>query len=419
MIKDYLQELYKLRTEPPFLTYDKLVQYLSGKYNIKINKDTLRYHMNRTFPNMSKKIENTNDERYFCKDGKISSKERKIVLELLEKGNTQEYIANLFNINQSYVSRILTKSKLEIEDVKKARISNKLGDIDFDDINKWWYECQSINAVKNKCIKIGCDVTIKETRYILRKILRVKRYCEICNAEIKLEGSKFCSQECRRQAELDKIKTNQINRRIKGKGKTTQLVSRSKKIREANGICYLCGERLDTTIKDVYHPLYIVLDHVEALVYSNDSSEDNLKPVCRCCNSLKGDRPKEYYNMEQYKNNRKIKIESYVPKKISYKPIDKEQFILDCNNGMTTKELCKKYNRSNFIIWKHKKNLGLKINKKINKKLDKEYITKEIARLTNEGKTIREIVGILNISAPSVSNYRKRAILKGVLCKKR
>lgn len=299
------------------------------------------------------------NEPYFCKDGKISANERKKVLELLGKGNTQQYIANLFNVNQAYVSRILKRSKLNAEDVKKIRMSNELGEITFTDINNWWDKFQCVNAVYNECIKMECNITIKEIRYILKKILCAKRYCKICNTEIKLEGSKFCGEECRRQSKLDRLKTDQNNRRTKGKGKTTQSVSRIKKIKESNGICYLCGEKLDTSIKDVYHPLYIVLDHVKALTYSNDSSEDNLKPVCRCCNTFKGYKPNGYYSSEQYKHNRNIKIKDYTPKNISHTPIDKKQFIIDCKNGMTMKELCQKYNRSNFIIWKNKHNLGL------------------------------------------------------------
>ena len=78
-------------------------------------------------------------------------------------------------------------------------------------------------------------------------------------------------------------------------------------------------------------------------------------------------------------------------------------------------ELCKKYNRSNYIIWKLKNDLGVANKEKIHNKLNAEYATNEVARLTKEGKSIIEISKILNIAEPTVSNYRRKAVLKGML----
>ena len=77
--------------------------------------------------------------------------------------------------------------------------------------------------------------------------------------------------------------------------------------------------------------------------------------------------------------------------------------------------MCKKYNRSNYIIWKLKNDLGVANKEKIHNKLNPEYATNEVARLTKEGKSIIEISKILNIAEPTVSNYRRKAVLKGML----
>lgn len=306
----------------------------------------------------------------------------------------------------------MKRSKIEIEEVKKNRMASKLvsilGNIDISDIETWWNDSLGIRDFNKKLIDIGCDINNENMKYILKDILNVSKKCKIRGKEIKFENNSiFCSNKCKKEDRLDICRTHLHNRRVKSGGKTTQSVSGFAKIKEANGICYLCGERFDTKIKDKYHPLYIVLDHVDALAHSNDSDKDNLKPVCRCCNTMKSDKPKNYYATQEYKDNKKIKLQQYVPKVGNYDLIDTKQFIIDCNSGITIEEVCKKYNRSNFIIWKMKQNLDI-ANK--NNKLDKEYATKEVSRLTKEGKSISEIAEILKIGYSTVSTYRKIAV---------
>lgn len=411
-----LERLYKLRTEEDY-SYEMLVKYLEEKFKIKSNYSILSKVMKEKFPDIDKKFKEHKNERYFKRQGKIiTSEERKIIIELLTEGYKQSEVASLVGITQSYVSRIMKKSKVEIEEIRRARIERKLGSCTKESIINWWNEESTVGYIIKKVNENSGCIDENSTKYLLKNILGLKRKCKLCGNYIDIDNrSSYCSNKCRKEARKDSIRNQQSNRRVKGSGKTAQSVSKFKKIREAKGICYLCQEKLDIKQKDKYHPCYIVLDHVEALVYSNDSSEENLKPVCRCCNNMKSDKPKDYYTVEEYRENKRKKILEYIPKENNSDLIDTKAFINDCNNGMTMEELCKKYNRSNHIIWKLKNDLGALKKEKIHNKLNPEYATNEVARLTKEGKSIAEISEILNIAKPTVSNYRRKAILKGML----
>ena len=413
-----LQILYNLRTEEDY-SYKMLVKYLEEKFKIKSNYSILSKVMKEKFPDIDEKFKERKNERYFKMQGKIiTSEEKKIIIELLAEGYKQREVASLVGITQSYVSRIMKKSKVEIEQIKRARIEIKLGSCTKKSIINWWNEESTVSYITKKVNENGGCIDNNSTKYLLKDILELKRKCKLCGKEMDIDSdnrSSYCSNKCRKEARKDSIRNQQNNRRVKGSGKTTQSVSRLKKIREAKGICYLCQEKLDIKQKDKYHPCYIVLDHVEALIYSNDSSEENLKPVCRCCNNMKGDKPKDYYTVEEYRENRRKKILEYIPKENNNDLVDTKTFVNDCKNGMTMEELCKKYNRSNYIIWKLKNDLGVANKEKIHNKLNPEYATNEVARLTKEGKSIIEISKILNIAEPTVSNYRRKAVLKGML----
>lgn len=417
--EDQLRELHRLVTSPPYMDYKMLAEYSNKKFNIEINEDKIRRFLFETFPDISQEINEIKDERTFYRDGTaVSAEEKRTIIELLSEGYNQSEVASLVNISQAQVSRILKKSKLEIQEIKKNRILSKIRSIKLEDIKTLWNKSLSMNEVYDELIGLRYKVSVDDVKYVLKEILNVKKRCKICGNEIDLEHiGLFCSSKCKRESRLDSRRTQQHNRRVKSGGKTTQAISRYSKIKEADEICYLCGEKLDTKVKDKYHPLYIVLDHVNPIIHSNDSSEDNIKPVCRCCNTMKGDKEKDYYSTEEYKNNRKIKIQQYTPREDNYELIDTQEFIKDCDNGMTIKELCRKYNRSNFIIWKMKQNLGVAHKDKIHNKLNQEYAVQEVAFLTQEGKSIREIVGILNIAPATVSKYRKQAVIKGILNK--
>lgn len=295
----------------------------------------------------------------------------------------------------------------EIEEIK-------LNNYPKDEIIKWFIEFQTISDVLERCRENNIKVTLKTIEKILDKN-GVKKKCVICNGDIKASSRTiFCSEKCRKERFKDNIRSQQHNRRAKGSGKTAYSVSRREKIKESYGICYLCNEQLDTSVKDVYHPLYIVLDHVNPLTYSNDSRAENIKPTCRCCNNLKLDKPADYYTTEEYRENKFLKVENYIPKAIMSK--DNEQaFINDCNQGMTFEQLCKKYNRSAYIIYKRKKRLGLIKENKLHNKLNPHFLHKKVVQLVQEEKTGKEISSILGISLSTVNKYRKIAVEEGLL----
>ncbi|MGG7059657.1 HNH endonuclease [Clostridium tertium] len=413
---EQFQMMYKLRTEKDY-SYEMLIKYLEEEFNIKSNYSRLSKVMKAKFDDIEAKFKEHRNERFFKKNGKtITNEERKTIIELLAEGYTQKEVADLAGISGSYVSRILSKSKLEIEEIKKNRILIKINNCSIDSIRDWWEENFNISYVEKKISENGNSINYNELRYLLKYILGVEKKCRLCSKAMDFDTlSPYCSNACRKEARRDSIRNQQSNRRVKGSGKTTQSISKFKKIREAKGMCYLCEEKLDIKQKDKYHPCYIVLDHVEPLVHSNNSSAENLRAVCRCCNNMKSDKDKNFYNTEKYRQNKKEKLSQYIPKDSDYDEININEFIEDCNAGMTFSELCKKYNRSNSVTWRIKENLGLNNKEKVHVKLDNEFATKEVAKLTREGKNIAEISKILNVSQPTVSNYRKKAVLKGLL----
>ena len=122
-----LQILYNLRIEEDY-SYKMLVKYLEEKFKIKSNYSILSKVMKEKFPDIDEKFKDRKNERYFKMQGKIiTSEEKKIIIELLAEGYKQREVASLVGITQSYVSRIMKKSKVEIEQIKRARIEIKLG----------------------------------------------------------------------------------------------------------------------------------------------------------------------------------------------------------------------------------------------------------------------------------------------------
>jgi len=335
------------------------------------------------------------------------------IVKLLSEGEKQQDIADLFNISRALVAKIMKDSYLESEDIRKIKIINKLKEVnvDFSDIEYWWNKQPTIEYIQKNLVSIECKINCTNSiKYILKDILKVKRKCKVCNKGIEIESrSPCCSDECRNELKRDHSRTGQHNRRVKSGGKTAQqTIIKSHLIIEANNICYLCGEKFDSTITDWYHPLYIVEDHVDAISYSWNGSKENFKPTCRCCNEKKWDRPKDFFTMDEYKENKKVRLANYIPKIANFKLIDNDEFLIDFNNGMKDKELSAKYNKSINCIYRTKRNLGL-TNKK-NKsyvRLDKEYAIQEVTKLTKEGKSILEIAKILNVSISTIDKFRK------------
>ncbi|MGE7932354.1 hypothetical protein [Viridibacillus arvi] len=423
MNEEKLLILYNLYINPPFLNYSKLTLYSKQSLNMNINPQKLRIILLEKFPNISnEKVKNRKEYRNRLKENKLKrekkkefSETHKKVIKLASEGKLQDEIGGILNISQAYVSRIIKRSGLEIAEIKKTRTINKLGDLSLNDMTDLFYELGSKVAVLKWCRSLEINISSKDLIYIYNELLNLKKTCQICGEEMETYRRGYCSKKCAKEGRRDSIRTQQFNRRLKGGGKTTQSVSREAKIKEVDGICYLCKEKLDVSIKDKYHPLYIVIDHVEALIHSNDTSEDNLRAVCRCCNTLKLDKPADYFQEEEYKRNRWIKAEGYVPKTNNFEVIDTEQFRADCEAGMTINELCSKYNKSNIIIWKLKRNLGLNKKQKPHVKLNPEVTLLQVIKMTNEGKNIKEIANILGSAEVTVSLYRRKAFDSGLL----
>lgn len=416
-----LLKLYEKYINPPFPNYSNLAIYAKEKFNVEITPVKLRSILLETFHDISQ-IKINNRKEYMTrlkenrpkKEKKFNGTQKKII-ELASEGKLQHEIGEVLNINQSYVSRIVKRSGLEIAEIKKTRILVKLEDFTLDDMKDVFYEIGSLSSVLKWCQSLELNITLNDLIFIYDDILHLKKFCSICSNEMELTKRGYCSKKCSKEARRDSVRTQQFNRRVKGGGKTTQSVSRRAKIKEANGICYLCKEKLNGNIKDKYHPLYIVIDHVEALTYSNDTSTNNLRAVCRCCNTLKQDKPAHFYKEEEYKQNRKIKAKEYVPKTNNFDIIDKDQFIIDCKNGMTIKKLCDKYNRSTFVISKMKKELDIAKQIKERAKIDPEETLLQVVELTEQGKKIYEIANSLGIAVATVSWYKRKAFGEGLL----
>lgn len=54
--------------------------------------------------------------------------------------------------------------------------------------------------------------------------------------------------------------------------------------------CHLCGEPIDYTIKDGYHPDSFTIDHITPINRGGPDTLDNLAAAHRRCNRDKGDR---------------------------------------------------------------------------------------------------------------------------------
>jgi 5-methylcytosine-specific restriction endonuclease McrA len=55
--------------------------------------------------------------------------------------------------------------------------------------------------------------------------------------------------------------------------------------------CSICGERLDRSVRDSHHPMYITFDHKNPRAKGGSDGLDNLRLAHRSCNELRGTDP--------------------------------------------------------------------------------------------------------------------------------
>lgn len=357
---------------------------------------------------MSKKSKIANKKIH---EGNFEDRTVKII-ELASQGITQKKIAAIVGISQPHVSRIISGSLVEIKNTSQLRILEKFKGINIELLAVWFDIDSSIKGVTNRCLATGLKVNSDNVKYVIKEVLKIKVYCRVCNKETSLSSKNYCSPECEKKYDLDRLRTCQLNSRIKSGGKILpKVIFKQEKIDEARGICYLCGEKLEMIIKDTIHPLYVQYEHIISVVESNDGSASNIKVACRCCNTFKSIASSSQYTIEDYQNNKKTKLENYIPKGL----IDENKFKTDFYSGMKDKELCQKYNRSVAAIFKLKKKLGIHKEDKLHVRLNPKYATQEVARLTKEGKSLPQISKILGIAVPTISKYRRKAVREGLL----
>lgn len=346
-----------------------------------------------------------------------SGEDRNIkIIELASQGMTQRKISTIVGISQPHVSRIISASRIEIKNISHLRILEKFKGINIELLAVWFDMEDSIKGVVSKCLATGLKVNSDNVKYVLKEVMNIKVFCRVCNKETSLSSKCYCSAECKKMYKLDRWRTQQLNSRIKNGGKIlSEVIFKDKKIKEARGICYLCGEKLNIRIVDKIHPLFVVYEHIISLAKSNDGSTKNIRVACRCCNELKRIGNSSQYTVEDYQNNKRIKVKNYIPKE----SIDENQFKTDFYSGMKDKELAEKYNRSASAISSLKKKLGIYKQDKLHVILNPQYATQEVARLTQEGKSLLDIQEILGIAGSTISKYRKKAVSEGLLEKNR
>lgn len=456
--KDILNELYIMYVTDDKYTLNDLCIHLKNRYDITLSISPLMYKLRKEYPKFknerrkniyllkqarkqkdklvkkkkivkenkkiivktktSKKLKKKAEKKKIDKKKRLLSERNLKIVELYNQGLSMSEIAKQFNLTRSRISDLLQKlskideiyikSKEERKDREKI-IKKKLKDITYDNIINWFNETGSKTGVHRKCVNKGIKISVSEIAFLLNEVLHIKKFCLICKEEMDITKVSYCSEKCRKEG----IRRHQLNgqkkrRKHRGNGMNIQYVSTYELVRMAKGICYLCNEQLDINIDDSYHPLYVVIDHVNPLYKSKDSTYDNLRPTCRCCNGLKGTKEARFYTVEQYRNNKQEKFSAYKPK-LNRNIINRSEFRTDCENGMSINELSDKYNRSSFSISKLKKNLGLA------KHVNTEERMLEIVFLSKEGTSVKQICDMLSIGTTAVSRYRKKAREKGLL----
>ena len=115
-----------------------------------------------------------------------------------------------------------------------------------------------------------------------RSVATKIKQCAECNIEFETKRvrQKFCSARCHK-------KFRNESRRYKP-GVKVRSVTRDYIMDRDNGLCQLCGERVEPMAHRT-HPLYPELDHITPLSKGGDHCRENVWLTHRECNAQKGD----------------------------------------------------------------------------------------------------------------------------------
>ena len=152
------------------------------------------------------------------------------------------------------------------KDIDLYRKENKylkgLNKISLSEVEELWNETRNISNLLSILNNKGTNLSLNDLRYILKNIIVVNKKCKYCGKLIEFTSNKaYCSSDCSKKMIGEQNKMRNSNSRINNQGIKMKEFNLRKRIKDADGKCFLCKEKLEIEITDLNNPLYPVLTH--------------------------------------------------------------------------------------------------------------------------------------------------------------
>lgn len=149
--------------------------------------------------------------------------------------------------------------------------------------------CKEVHIAKGLCRKHYQRVVRNgstDDPKLTKRSIRIRK-CSVCGEQRKICGYEMCASCYSKQDYVrHKNKVKAYNRHVKIKNGTTGRYTKQEVLNKTNGVCGICGELIDLTLK-FPHKSSFSIDHIVPISKGGSNTIDNVQPAHLLCNCLK------------------------------------------------------------------------------------------------------------------------------------